>query len=155
MILLWCFWVLFEASKERQFFRFLLFYCVTVNWRCNSTEVPHLTSVKCGKSESSSEEPLFVTTLRLYCLEFGRQSQGLQPHYLYPNHSKGMLKNRNGMKETRNTDVLCRNLVELAQQKWLHRSAKSKFWQSAQACSPTRLSWSTTNHILNPSLLSP
>lgn len=26
--------------------------------------MPHLTSVKCGKSESSSEEPLFVTTLQ-------------------------------------------------------------------------------------------
>lgn len=34
------------------------------------------------------------------------------------------------MKETRNTDVVCINLVELAQLQWLQRRAKSKFWQS-------------------------
>lgn len=68
-------------------------------------------------------------TPTVHCLEFSRDHQGLQPHYLYPNHSKGILKNRNVMKETRNTDVVCINLVELAQLQWLQSCAKSKFWQ--------------------------
>ncbi len=87
-----------------------------------------LTSLKCV---SSSEEPLFVTTLQLYIVwslaETIKASATLSiPQPLKRNPEKQECHERN-----RNIDVLCRNLVDLAQLQWLQRRAKSKFWQSA------------------------
>lgn len=65
----------------------------------------HVTSVKCDNSESSSEEPLFVTKLQfrltVHCLELCRDDPCLQPHRLHPKHSKGILKNPERDKEHR------------------------------------------------------